>query len=126
MSAPRALKALGRPIHPKFPVRWSTALMLVAFLVLGQVYLDVRTTPPTAVPISVVSATTTTQRHTTTVPKHTERSTTVPASQPTSTAAPAVTSTTVARAPDSGTATSSTTATTHAAGSTTSAPTTAP
>ncbi len=51
---------LGQPIHARFPVRWSTVLMLVLFVGLGNLYLEVRSPPRATLPGSLVTSTTTT------------------------------------------------------------------
>jgi hypothetical protein len=45
VTEPRRRVVLSRPIHARVPIRWSTVLMLVAFLALGALYLEVRTVP---------------------------------------------------------------------------------
>jgi hypothetical protein len=45
VSAGGGWRALRRPVHPRFPVRWSTVVMVIAFVGLGYLYLAVRTVP---------------------------------------------------------------------------------
>ena len=55
-------RQLGRPISTRCPVRRSTLLMVVAFLVLGNLYLEVRTPSVTSLPATngIAPVTTTT------------------------------------------------------------------
>ena len=49
---------LGRPIHARFPVRWSTVVMLVLFVGLGNLFLAVRAPSPASPRVAVVTPTT--------------------------------------------------------------------
>ena len=96
---------LRQPIHRRVPVRWSTVLMLMAFLGLGALYLDVRTETPTKVVVGVSTATTT------------PRSTTTPAT--TTTSAPSETSQAPTRSSTTSTSVSAPTSTAAPSSSTT-------
>ena len=68
MTGAAMFSTLGQPIHARFPVRWSTVLMLVLFVGLGNLYLEVRSPPRATLPGSLVISTTTTTSPSTTAP----------------------------------------------------------
>jgi len=97
-------RQLGRPISTRCPVRRSTLLMVVAFLVLGNLYLEVRTPSVTSLPatngIAPVTTTTSVSPDTTDTTSSTTSvtgPTTVPAAEPGSTST-TTTTTATARA----------------------------
>ncbi len=86
MSATRRQQAMRRHISTRFPLRWSTLVLLVAFVGLGILYLEVRT-EPTAKVGGITVGTAVIQ------PKATTTSTSVPpASAPASTSTTSTTS----------------------------------
>jgi hypothetical protein len=117
-----AVKALGRPIHARFPVRWSTAIMVVAFLGLGNLYLDVRAPTLRTVQDSVATSTTTRPPETILPSESTSTSGAPGGATPGATDAPS--STVATQVPDSSPSTSTTSAsattTSRIGGSTTS------
>jgi hypothetical protein len=46
------LAAMRRPMSTRFRVRWSTAVMAILFLGLGELYLQVKTTPTSSAAIN--------------------------------------------------------------------------